>query len=239
MGMTVKLEIVDQMINDDIFNKIFLYFEAVDRKFSTYKKNSEISKINSGEIKESNYSKKMQEVFALAKKTKVETNGYFDILTPNGTLDPSGIVKGWAIHQAVKILKKEGYKNFYIDIGGDIETCGNGEDGQPWSIGIRNPFKIEEVVKIIKSINKGIATSGNYVHKNHIYNPKENEAIDDIVSLTVVGPNIYEADRFATAAFAMGEKGIFFIENLPGFDGYMINRNGIATETSGFKKYII
>jgi thiamine biosynthesis lipoprotein len=60
---------------------------------------------------------------------------------------------------------------------------------------------------------------------------------EEIVSLTVIGPNIYEADRFATAAFAMGEKGILFIEDLAGFEGYMINHEGLATFTSGFKEY--
>ncbi len=62
--------------------------------------------------------------------------------------------------------------------------------------------------------------------------------VEGVVSLTVVGPNIYEADRFATAAFAMGEAGIMFIEKLPGFEGYMVNDNGIATFTSGFEKYV-
>ena len=50
----------------------------------------------------------------------------------------------------------------------------------------------------------------------------------------MIGPNIYEADRFATAAFAMGRDGILFIEELQGFEGYMIDRNGMATLTSGF-----
>ena len=59
----------------------------------------------------------------------------------------------------------------------------------------------------------------------------------EILSLTVVGPNIYEADRFATAAFAMQREGINFIENLNGFEGYSIDKNGTATMTSNFEKY--
>jgi thiamine biosynthesis lipoprotein len=60
----------------------------------------------------------------------------------------------------------------------------------------------------------------------------------DIVGLTVIGPNIYEADRFATAAFAMGREGIMFIENLAGFEGYMIDQHGQATFTSHFTRYV-
>ena len=69
-------------------------------------------------------------------------------------------------------------------------------------------------------------------------NPKTKVAAAEIASISVIGPNVYEADRFATAAFAMGEKGIEFIEGLKGFEGYMIKNNQIAVMTSGFKKYL-
>jgi len=47
----------------------------------------------------------------------------------------------------------------------------------------------------------------------------------EIASISVIGPNVYEADRFATAAFAMGEKGIEFIEKQKKLEGYMIKNN--------------
>jgi thiamine biosynthesis lipoprotein len=86
----------------------------------------------------------------------------------------------------------------------------------------------------------GIATSGTYIRGRHIYDPfaAEGQSIDEIVSLTVLGPNVYEADRFATAAFAMGPAGIHFIERESGLEGYMIGKNGIATMTSGFAEYV-
>jgi thiamine biosynthesis lipoprotein len=244
MGMTIKIEIADKNVNKKIFFQIFSYFETVDKKFSTYKKGSEISKINRGEITEQYYSEEMKEVFRLAEETKKETNGYFDIKTPEKMIDPSGIVKGWAINKAGRILKKEGYKNFYIDVGGDIEVVGKNINNEPWKIGIRNPLKIEEIVKVLSIKNKGVATSGTYERGEHIYNPKEEKQSDaqkncKILSLTVIGPNIYEADRFATAAFAMGKNGISFIENLPGFEGYMINENGTATLTTGLGEYVV
>jgi thiamine biosynthesis lipoprotein len=240
MGMTVRIEIADPEVDPEIFAEIFGYFEAVDKRFSTFKTDSEISKINRAEIEKKDWSPEMQEVFKLAEKTKKEADGYFDIRKQDGQYDPSGIVKGWAIWQAAGILKKEGYRNFYIDIGGDIEACGKNQENQPWTIGIRNPLKPAEIIKKIAVENKGVATSGTYVHKNHIYNPqKPNEKIKDIISLTVIGPNIYEADRFATATFAMGLEGIYFLEKLAGFEGYLIDPKGLATFTSGFEGYVI
>jgi FAD:protein FMN transferase len=66
----------------------------------------------------------------------------------------------------------------------------------------------------------------------------DGKPVQSIVSLTVVGPNVYEADRFATAAFAMDSAGIHFIEELDGFEGYMIDHAGMAMYTSGFERYV-
>ena len=84
----------------------------------------------------------------------------------------------------------------------------------------------------------GMATSGTYIRGQHIYNPLDDKEITEIVSLTVIGPNVYEADRFATAAFAMGKEGINFIERTAELEGYIIHKDGIATLTSGFEKYV-
>lgn len=237
--MPVTIEVVDKKITKFEINKVFTYFKNIDEKFSTYKKTSEITLINAGQINKSKFSKEMKKIFKLADKTKKETNGFFDI-EQNGYLDPSGLVKGWAIWQAAKLLMRQGFGNFYINAGGDIQSFGKNKFGKTWQVGIRNPFKLKEIIKVLNPKNRGVATSGIYERGEHIYNPKTQSKIStDIVSLTVIGPNIYEADRFATAALAMGEKGINFIENRPGFEGYMVNKNGIATYTKGFEKFVI
>lgn len=240
MGMPVTVEIVDPGVTQAALDKVFSYFTYVDEKFSTYKDTSEISQINQGRLHEDAYSEDMKTVFALSEETKRLTNGYFDIKTPNGTYDPSGLVKGWAIQKAAELLEQDGFKNFYVDAGGDIQTRGLNSRGEDWQIGIRNPFKQEyEVVKVLSGKDLAVATSGTYIRGQHIYDPHQrHEAVTDVVSLTVVGPNIYEADRFATAAFAMGESGIRFIANLPGFEGYQIDKNGQATMTGGFERYV-
>ena len=216
---------------------VFAYFTAVDARFSTYKAESEISKIDRGEILEEDWSDEMREIFLLAERTKDETDGYFDIVRPDGRIDPSGVVKGWAILQAAKLLESLGFDHYYVDVGGDIQTRGVDARGVPWTIGIRNPFKHDELVKILRPEGLGVATSGTYIRGQHIYNPHAPETkLTDVVSLTVVGSDILEADRFATAAFAMGKEGIVFIEELDGFEGYAIDAGGTATMTSGFNQ---
>ncbi len=238
MGMPITVEVVDPSVTEADIEKVFAYFRAVDDTFSTYKENSEISKINRGELRAEEYSEEMKTILALSEQTKQETQGYFDI-QHNGIADPSGIVKGWAIFQAATMLKEAGCTNFYIDAGGDIQVSGK-KDGNPWRIGIRNPFNRKEIVKVLAVMDKGIATSGTAIRGQHIYDPHLlHTPLQEIVSLTIIGPNVYEADRFATASFAMGKRGINFIEQLPGFEGYMIDASARATFTSGFERYVL
>lgn len=250
MGMPITVEIIDKSAEQNAINKVFEYFKYIDEKFSPFKTTSEITKINNQEIAEKNYSLDMKAVFLLSEKTKKETNGYFDIAGNNGKYNPSGLVKGWAIYNAAKLLKKLGFENFYVEAGGDIQVFGKNAENKFWKVGIENPFgkpasargfgEAREIIKIVYlKNNEGIATSGTYIRGNHIYNPKNrNEKLDEIVSISVIGPNVYEADRFATAVFAMQKNGINFIENLRGFEAYAIGKNKIATMTSGFENYV-
>lgn len=238
MGMPITVEVVDAAVTQEEIDQVFAYFSWVDDTFSTYKATSEISRINRGELPLTESSEEMKAILALSEQTKKDTRGYFDIQRDH-MYDPSGIVKGWAIQNAADRLQAQGFCNFYIDAGGDIQVMGY-KDDHKWRVGIRNPFNRNENVKVLAITDRGVATSGTAIRGQHIYDPyNPNTPLQDVVSITVIGPNIYEADRFATAAFAMGKKGIQFIEKLPGFEGYMIDVQTRATFTSGFERYVI
>lgn len=238
MGMPITVEIADKKVSGNIFQKVFVYFRQIDKQFSPFKKTSEVSLVSAGKILPKDYSTPMKEVVALAEKTKVQTGGFFDVWH-NGKFNPSGIVKGWAILNATDLIAKAGFANFYVEAGGDVEARGLNGKGEKWQVGIRNPFAIREIVKTLDISNLGMATSGTYFRGRHIYNPFDpQKKLDEVVSLTVIGKNILEADRFATACFAMGKEGIEFLEKTPDLEGYLINAKSIATMTRGFEKYI-
>ncbi|MGZ6004760.1 MAG: FAD:protein FMN transferase [Candidatus Saccharimonadales bacterium] len=236
MGMPIAIEIVDNEVAPADFETVFELFNQIDQRYSTYKPNSEISRINAG-LPRQQWSAEMRRVLKLCEQTKRQTGGYFDIKC-RGLLDPSGLVKGWAIGRAAGLLKQLGYQNFYVDAGGDVQVSGHNSNGQPWRLGIRNPFDRYQNVKILAVRDKAVATSGTYVRGQHIYNPQTNQAADEVASVTVIGSKIYDADRFATAAFAMGEKGISWLENLPDFEAYVVKKDKTAVMTSGFQKYV-
>ena len=237
MGMPITVEVVGAITGSGI-ESAFKYFNQVDERFSTYKTTSEISKINKG-LPRSKWSREMKAVMGLCEETKQLTKGYFDI-SHEGKLDPSGLVKGWAVYNAARLLRDKGIEDFYIVAGGDIQVHGTNADDKPWLVGIRSPFNIEEIIKVIRLTNQGMATSGTYIRGQHIYNPHhKDQKTTEVKSLTVIGPNVYEADRYATAAFAMGKPGIAFIEETLGLEGYMVDADKTATYTSGFERYVV
>jgi thiamine biosynthesis lipoprotein len=239
MGMPIAIDISDPEGEAKHIDEVLEYFNYIDETFSTYKPASEISRINRHELSLANASADMKEVFAMAEETKKLSYGFFDISRPGGGYDPSGLVKGLAIFRGAAILRGHGLNNFYVEISGDIQMHGYNSQGEPWKIGIKNPLNNSEIIKVLRLSNCGIATSGSYLRGNHIYDPlAPGRELNEIISITVIGPNIYEADRFATAAFAMGPDGIKFIAGLPGFEGYMIDKTGVATMTAGFNAYV-
>jgi thiamine biosynthesis lipoprotein len=239
MGMPVTLEVVDAGATQELFDTVFAYFQSIDERFSTYKEQSEISLINRHELNPDQASPDMRTVLALAEETRLKTKGYFDVYR-EGTIDPSGLVKGWAIYNAAEEIRQRGFENFYVEAGGDFQVVGKNSLGQNWRVGIRSPFDLHEIVKVLSISDRGVATSGTYIRGQHNYNPKTpGKLITDVVSLTVIGPDITNADCYATAAFAMGRDGIAFIESLAGYEGYMIDKDRRATFTSGFARYVL
>lgn len=238
MGMPISVEVRDEGERQQAIEKVFDYFLSVDERFSTYRHDSEISRFNRGEIGHDDLSDDMRLVFSLAEEEKIKTGGYFNIKKPDGSIDPSGLVKGWAIKNAADILRGSGCKYFYVDAGGDIQALAP-QGSAPWKVGIRSPFNRDEIIKSLDIVNGGVATSGSYIRGQHIYNPhKPGNGLHDVVSITVVADDIYKADIAATAVFAMGMRGIDFIGGMPGYEAYQIDSKGNALMTKGFAEYV-
>jgi thiamine biosynthesis lipoprotein len=239
MGMPISLAVSDRGVRARHLESVFAEFVAIDAQFSPFKDDSEVSRFNRREVSEKDFTPRMREIVALSEKARLDTKGYFDINRPDGTVDPCGMVKGWAVRNAARLLDEMGFRGYCVEAGGDIQCRGVNDKGEEWTVGIRNPFSHNEIVKVIRPRGQGVATSGNYIRGEHIYNPHTGRyGSDDIVSLTVIGSDVLEADRYATAAFAMGRQGIHFIEATPGLEGYEIDLAGVARMTSGLKNYL-
>ena len=234
MGMPVTLMTHDGTLTHQQIEEIFALFVSADNTYSPYKPDSEVSRLSRQPLLKRRYSAELGMIMLLAEQTKQETHGYFDV-HHNDTFDPSGIVKGWVLQKAADRLGRW-TDNFYIEAGGDIQVAGMTEHGGPWRIGVRNPFHRAENVAVVALDTAAIATSGTAIRGNHIYNPVSETVVNNIVSLSVIAPRIIDADRMATAAFAMGEAGLRFLYR-HGYDAYMIYADGSAAMTPGWPAY--
>ena len=187
MGMPVTVEIVDR-VPGRIIDMTFDLFTEVDRRFSPYRPDSELRRHERGEIPARRLSAEMREILALARRTREATRGYFDIQRPDGSLDPSGIVKGWAIRKAADHIRAAGSpallrrrrRRHPVQPAG-TRTARPG----PSASAIRST---NAIIKVVAPRGHGVATSGTYVRGQHIYDPhRPHNRIDDIVSLTVIG----------------------------------------------------
>ena len=65
-------------------------------------------------------------------------------------------------------MSQHGYTRYYVEAGGDIQIAGSNSQGQKWRVGIRNPFNVNEIVKVLAVTNCGVATSGTSIRGQHI-----------------------------------------------------------------------
>ena len=146
-------------------------------------------------------------------------------LDPNLHIDLSGIAKGFAVDKIARYLDKRGFKNYLVEIGGELIGKGLNKDNEIWQIGIENPDNNSDTIKrIIQLKDMAMATSGNYmnyfekdgVRYSHTINPVTGKPIKHkLASVTVLDNSAMNADALATAFMVLGsEKALSLANNL-------------------------
>ena len=181
-----------------------------------------MSRINRGELRPEDAGQLVNQAIDLCRLYERATDGYFSAWIA-GRFDPSGLVKGWAIDRACSILDRYGYRDYFVDAGGDVQTRGRNAEGGPWRVGIRHPIERDKVARVVLASGLAVATSGTYEKGEHILDPHSGKPANAWLSFTVVGPDILETDVYATACFAMGIAGLDFMSRVAGYEAYAID----------------
>ncbi|MEU3572973.1 FAD:protein FMN transferase, partial [Kitasatospora sp. NPDC036755] len=116
-----------------VLERITERLHRIDTVFSTYRPDSDISRLDRGDLAPDDCDPEVGTVLAACRAVAAETDGYFSE-RPGGRLDPSGWVKGWAVQQAADLLRGSGARQYCVSGGGDVQTVGG-----PWRIGIADP----------------------------------------------------------------------------------------------------
>jgi FAD:protein FMN transferase len=232
MGTAVSIELADDLPAErlrELIAEVCAWLHEVDARFSTYKDDSEVSRLRRGEITVADCSDDLRHVLDVCADLWRETDGYFDAYA-GGSLDPSGYVKGWSVEVASARLAAAGSVRHYINAGGDIRMRGGNPDGEPWRVGIRHPWEADKVSWVLAVTDGAVATSGTYERGDHVLNPRTGQPARGLRSVTVVGPDLSIADAYATAALAMGEAGISWLakRSADGYQSAVVTDDGRA-----------
>jgi thiamine biosynthesis lipoprotein len=235
MGLPIVVDIRDDVEAGPALDELFEWLRWVDATFSTFKDDSEISRINRHELRREDAHPQVRRVLGRCDRLRDETNGYFDSRTPLGSIDPAGLVKGWSVDLAAAILDKAGLRNYAVSAGGDMRVLGRAVPELVWRVGIQHPLDQQRVAAVIETTNLAIATSGAYTRGDHVWNPHSGQAPTGILSVTIVGPELALADAYATAAFAMGpDVAPHWTARLDGYEAMTILADETVFKTGGF-----
>jgi FAD:protein FMN transferase len=235
MGMPVTVDLRDDDVDGDLLERLFDGLRSADALFSTYKDESEISRLNRGELALEDAHPDVREVLDRCEALRVDTDGYFDVRAADpGRIDPSGLVKGWAVDRAAALLDEAAVRNYAVNVAGDMRLRGRAVPEPSWSVGIQHPLERESIAVVVEANDLAIATSGAYARGDHVLDPHTRRPPIGVLSVTIVGPELATADAYATAAFAMGEAGIHWTARLRDHEAMTILADQRVLSTPGF-----
>ncbi|MGW1537209.1 FAD:protein FMN transferase [Streptomyces aureus] len=209
----------------------------VDEVFSTYREDSQISRLARGELTVEECDPEVAEVLGLGAEAERASDGWFSTRY-EGRLDPTGIVKGWAAERAAERLAAAGASGVSVNGGGDVQLVGVPGPHRPWRVGVSDPLRPGALAAVISAAGAdrlAVATSGTAERGAHIVDPRTGRsAVTDLLAVTVVGPRLTWVDAWATAAFAMGSRaGLDWLESLPDVEALLITAGNEVRCTGG------
>ncbi|MBT8368996.1 MAG: FAD:protein FMN transferase [Deltaproteobacteria bacterium] len=151
------------------------------------------------------------------------------------TLDLSSIAKGYGVDQVAEIVQQAGFKDYLVEIGGEIFACGRRKDGKLWRIGVNRPRKdaaFDEIYQVVELNHQAFATSGDYrnffeidgIRYSHVIDPRTGYPVSNgVVSVSIIAANCTFADGMATAVMVMGhDNGLELINRLDNVEGLIV-----------------
>jgi thiamine biosynthesis lipoprotein len=229
MGTVFSIDIRCDTVTSAAVDEVVRWLHWVDATFSTYQAGSQVSRLARDEVALDECAPEIAEVLLRCADLESTTDGYFSAYA-GGVLEPSGLVKGWAIERASDLLEAAGSTAHCVNGGGDVQCVGLPSTGRTWQIGIAHPLQPGLLAGIVTGAGSGttiaVATSGSAERGSHILDPHTARAATYFASVSIVGPSVSVADAYATAAFAMGADAHGWISELADYQGFTIRTDG-------------
>jgi FAD:protein FMN transferase len=241
MGMPISLALRGRHAADRYgeaaWARALAVLHEADRMFSTYRAHSFVSRLDRGEITVADCPPEVAEVLALGELARVQSGGAFDVrrhdLQGRSRLDPSGVVKGWAVQRAARAFEALADTDVCISAGGDMVCRVANPTRDPWQVGIEDPRDPSRVVAVVPLRQGALATSALTHRGPHIVDARTGKTPDEVASVTVVADDLTWADIDATAAFARGRDAQRWLGTRPARRGIVVWQDG-SVATSGW-----
>ncbi len=208
MGIPMSVDIPDRAEHTLPVRAAFDLLHAADRRFSTYRDDSEVTLLDRGQLAARDYSDDLREVLAIAADAERASSGAFSMRVPGRPVDLNGVVKGWAVQRAADILVGAGIENFCFNAGGDVIVRGAPPGQESWNVGVRSPWDPAAMIAVLAMTDSAVATSGAYERGEHILDGRTGRPATAFASVTVTAASLTTADVLATAVFALGREGL-------------------------------
>ena len=220
---------------DPVIDDLEAWWRRVDATFSTYRDDSEISRLDAGSCRLESCAPEVHEALELCEWGRAVSGGYFSA-TATGRLDPSGVVKGWSVQRASDFLVAAGATEHCINAGGDVCCVGLPEPGRDWSVGVVDPLHRDRLCTVVHGRDFAVATSGTAERGLHVTDPFTGRPVGYFASVTVVTDDLTRADVYATAAMAMGPGAREWLLELPSVEAFAVTADGSAWWTPGYAR---
>ncbi|HEY2578499.1 MAG TPA: FAD:protein FMN transferase [Streptosporangiaceae bacterium] len=205
-----------------------------DTVFSTWDAGSPVSRLRRGEATLGTMPPEVAEVLDLCELARTASHGWFDPWAMPGGIDPTGLVKGWAVERAADVLRRAGVAAALVNGGGDLTAFGSPGPGQPWLAGIRHPWRADALACIVE-VRSAVATSATYERGGHLIDPFAGRPAVGVASATVTGPSLAMADALATALAVGGDDALAAIGGIEGYEGYLIRADGSEADSGDIR----
>jgi FAD:protein FMN transferase len=233
MGMPVSVALRGRHAGDlagqSAWREAVATLRDVDRVFSTYRPDSVVRRLDRGELALDACPPEVREVLDIGERARVASAGAFDVRRPGPdgvrALDPSGVVKGWAVERASRPLRRLPDTDVCLAAGGDLVAHVADPDGAPWSIGIEDPHDPRRTCARVPVRRGAVATSGAAHRGAHVTDARTGRAPRHLASVTVVADDLTTADVDATAAWALDADGPAWLRGR-GRDGLVVHADG-------------
>ncbi|KAB8145811.1 FAD:protein FMN transferase [Chloroflexia bacterium SDU3-3] len=168
------------------------------------------------------------------------------VLLPEGVrLDLGGVAKGWAAKAALARLAP--YGPALVDAGGDIAVGAPPAPEGLWPVAVASPLAPSEDLDMLMLAHVGVATSGRDLRRwlrgglpqHHLIDPATaRPAVTDVLSATVVAPDLTMAEAAAKLALLRGsEAGLAWLESRPGLAGLLVLEDGTVRTSQRMSLY--